>query len=90
MSVSETLHRLAVSGTLKKEQLPNHVHPNRAVPFFPFTRPHTTKMHATTTSDMASDRIVDKIAALPEGSTYFSLEFFPPKTQQVRGDHEGQ
>jgi hypothetical protein len=47
-------------------------------------------MHATTTSDMASDRIVDKIAALPEGSTYFSLEFFPPKTQQVRGDHEGQ
>lgn len=26
------------------------------------------------------DRITDKIAALPEGSTYFSLEFFPPKT----------
>ena len=46
-------------------------------------------MHATT-SDMASDRIVDKIAALPADSTYFSLEFFPPKTQQVRGDHEGQ
>lgn len=38
---------------------------------------------------MASDRIVDKIAALPEDSTYFSLEFFPPKTQQVRGDHGG-
>jgi hypothetical protein len=38
---------------------------------------------------MASDRIVDKIAALPDDSTYFSLEFFPPKTQQVRGD-EGQ
>ncbi|THY82057.1 methylenetetrahydrofolate reductase-like protein [Aureobasidium pullulans] len=38
-------------------------------------------MHATT-SEMPSDRIVDKIAALPEDSTYFSLEFFPPKTQQ--------
>lgn len=46
-------------------------------------------MHATT-SEMASDRIVDKIAALPDDSTYFSLEFFPPKTQQVRGDHEEQ
>jgi len=26
-------------------------------------------------------RITDKIAALPPGSSYFSLEFFPPKTQ---------
>ena len=28
------------------------------------------------------DRITDKIAALPPGANYFSLEFFPPKTQQ--------
>ncbi|KAK5107923.1 hypothetical protein LTR62_000528 [Meristemomyces frigidus] len=28
------------------------------------------------------DKITDKIAALPPDSTYFSLEFFPPKTQQ--------
>lgn len=28
------------------------------------------------------DKITDKIAALPPGSDYFSLEFFPPKTQQ--------
>ncbi|KAL1297769.1 hypothetical protein AAFC00_006306 [Neodothiora populina] len=28
------------------------------------------------------ERITDKIAALPADSTYFSLEFFPPKTQQ--------
>ncbi|KAF4555202.1 Methylenetetrahydrofolate reductase-like protein 1 [Elsinoe fawcettii] len=28
------------------------------------------------------DRISDKITALPEDGTYFSLEFFPPKTQQ--------
>jgi len=28
------------------------------------------------------DKISDKIAALPANSTYFSLEFFPPKTQQ--------
>lgn len=28
------------------------------------------------------DKITDKIAALPKGSNYFSLEFFPPKTQQ--------
>ncbi|KJZ80531.1 hypothetical protein HIM_00381 [Hirsutella minnesotensis 3608] len=26
------------------------------------------------------DKITDKIAALPEGGEYFSLEFFPPKT----------
>lgn len=26
------------------------------------------------------DRITDKIAALPDGAEYFSLEFFPPKT----------
>lgn len=28
------------------------------------------------------DKITDKIAALPKDSNYFSLEFFPPKTQQ--------
>src|ERR1700761_2809663 len=28
------------------------------------------------------DKITYKIAALPKDSTYFSLEFFPPKTQQ--------
>ena len=28
------------------------------------------------------DKITDKIAALPKNSNYFSLEFFPPKTQQ--------
>ena len=27
------------------------------------------------------DKITDKIAALPDNATYFSLEFFPPKTQ---------
>ncbi|KAF1986527.1 methylenetetrahydrofolate reduct [Aulographum hederae CBS 113979] len=27
------------------------------------------------------EKITDKIAALPEDGTYFSLEFFPPKTQ---------
>lgn len=31
----------------------------------------------------AMDKITDKIAALPPDSNYFSLEFFPPKTQQV-------
>ena len=30
------------------------------------------------------EKITDKIAALPPGSNYFSLEFFPPKTQMVR------
>lgn len=28
------------------------------------------------------DKLTDKIAALPADATYFSLEFFPPKTQQ--------
>lgn len=28
------------------------------------------------------DKLTDKIAALPPNSNYFSLEFFPPKTQQ--------
>jgi hypothetical protein len=31
------------------------------------------------------ERITDKINALPEGANYFSLEFFPPKTQMVSG-----
>ena len=30
------------------------------------------------------EKITDKIAALPEGESWFSLEFFPPKTQAVR------
>jgi hypothetical protein len=29
------------------------------------------------------EKITDKIAALPPDSNYFSLEFFPPKTQMV-------
>lgn len=29
------------------------------------------------------EKLVDKIAALPPNSNYFSLEFFPPKTQAV-------
>lgn len=29
------------------------------------------------------EKITDKIAALPADGTYFSLEFFPPKTQTV-------
>jgi len=29
------------------------------------------------------EKITDKIAALPEDGSYFSLEFFPPKTQTV-------
>lgn len=30
------------------------------------------------------DKITDKIAALPNDASFFSLEFFPPKTQIVR------
>lgn len=30
------------------------------------------------------EKITDKIAAIPNDGTYFSLEFFPPKTQMVR------
>lgn len=29
------------------------------------------------------EKISDKIATLPHGANYFSLEFFPPKTQIV-------
>lgn len=29
------------------------------------------------------EKLTDKIAALPPNSSYFSLEFFPPKTQMV-------
>jgi methylenetetrahydrofolate reductase (NADPH) len=29
------------------------------------------------------EKITDKIAALPAGARYFSLEFFPPKTTMV-------
>lgn len=30
------------------------------------------------------EKITDKIKALPQDGTYFSLEFFPPKTAMVR------
>jgi hypothetical protein len=30
------------------------------------------------------EKITDKLAALPPNANYFSLEFFPPKTQAVR------
>lgn len=33
------------------------------------------------------EKITDKINALPDGSNYFSLEFFPPKTAMVRLPH---
>jgi len=29
-------------------------------------------------------KVTDKIAALPPGDVYHSLEFFPPKTEMVR------
>jgi methylenetetrahydrofolate reductase (NADPH) len=29
------------------------------------------------------EKITDKIAGLPPHANYFSLEFFPPKTQMV-------
>lgn len=29
------------------------------------------------------EKIVDKVNALPDGANYFSLEFFPPKTDMV-------
>lgn len=29
------------------------------------------------------EKITDKLAALPPDANYFSLEFFPPKTQAV-------
>lgn len=29
------------------------------------------------------EKVTDKIAALPPDARYFSLEFFPPKTQMV-------
>nr|OQO18535.1 hypothetical protein B0A51_13767 [Rachicladosporium sp. CCFEE 5018] len=36
----------------------------------------------TVPPNMADDRITTKLAALPRDATYFSLEFFPPKTSQ--------
>ena len=35
------------------------------------------------------EKITDKIAALPEGANYFSLEFFPPKTGMVCAPRQG-
>lgn len=42
------------------------------------TKQHNSDMAAPSTAKM--EKITDKIAALPQDSTYFSLEFFPPKT----------
>lgn len=33
------------------------------------------------------EKITDKIAAIPKDGNYFSLEFFPPKTQMVSDAH---
>jgi methylenetetrahydrofolate reductase (NADPH) len=35
------------------------------------------------------EKITDKIAALPDGQNYFSLEFFPPKTAMVCAPQRG-
>ena len=35
------------------------------------------------TRNLTMEKITDKIAALPPHGTYFSLEFFPPKTDMV-------
>ena len=32
-------------------------------------------------------KLTSKIAGIPEDGTYFSLEFFPPKTQMVGNTH---
>ncbi|KAK0626999.1 putative methylenetetrahydrofolate reductase [Immersiella caudata] len=52
-----------------------------------FARPATYRekylsdeFSALSVQDYAMERITDKLAALPAGATYFSLEFFPPKT----------
>ncbi|KAK0719923.1 methylenetetrahydrofolate reductase-domain-containing protein [Lasiosphaeris hirsuta] len=37
-------------------------------------------LDALSLEDPAMERITDKVAALPADATYFSLEFFPPKT----------
>lgn len=45
-------------------------------------RPASIPAYHRSSCTATMDKITDKIAALPPGSDYFSLEFFPPKTQQ--------
>lgn len=44
---------------------------------------HLSRNFAGTDSGIKMEKITDKIAALPPDANYFSLEFFPPKTQMV-------
>ena len=39
------------------------------------------------TERLMMEKITDKIAGIPNDGTYFSLEFFPPKTQMVLLSH---
>lgn len=48
-------------------------------------RPHERKALTSLVTNM--EKITDKIAALPSDANYFSLEFFPPKTQIVVLSH---
>lgn len=42
-----------------------------------------TTLFFATTQFLNMEKITEKIAALPPDANYFSLEFFPPKTQMV-------
>ncbi|KAE8364144.1 methylenetetrahydrofolate reductase-domain-containing protein [Aspergillus caelatus] len=46
-----------------------------------FFNHHLSRNFAGTDSGNKMEKITDKIAALPPDANYFSLEFFPPKTQ---------
>lgn len=36
---------------------------------------------------MSTDKLTDKLAAISDDGSYFSLEFFPPKTPMVSVSH---
>ncbi|KAB8076006.1 methylenetetrahydrofolate reductase-domain-containing protein [Aspergillus leporis] len=60
---------------------PKPFHPRWLSPQSSFFNHHLLRNFTGTVSVDKMERITDKIAALPPDANYFSLEFFPPKTQ---------
>lgn len=87
---NESCQAILLTATIRGLPLPRRS-TTRAVPLrslrplsstSPLLSPHRSRLilHCL---GRAMEKITDKIAALPPDANYFSLEFFPPKTQMV-------
>lgn len=75
------LQRLQLPGTARILRHQKSCRPNLLLHFTLSSVTHSTSLPQRNHTKM--ERITDKIAALHPNANYFSLEFFPPKTQMV-------